>query len=237
MGTRVLVTGAGGFIGHHLVKFLVERGYWVRGVDLKLPEYEPTSADEFEILDLRRWDNCLVATRGVEEVHHLAADMGGIGYISYHHGDSARSNVLASTHMLEASRLNAVSRFFFSRNSANGLVSELVDSRGCPAAYRDSFGLLSKSGFWSALFRARASAERGCSEVFLKGFSSDFLEAGLLRASAVKVLLFVFLPSGFIEDFSSLSGRPNPANRTFPNAPPIFCPKVLRSLRASLVDF
>ena len=61
--TRVLVTGAGGFIGHHLVKYLVKRGYWVRGVDVKEPEYEPTAAHEFEILDLRRWDACLQATR------------------------------------------------------------------------------------------------------------------------------------------------------------------------------
>src|SRR5205085_11913445 len=54
--TRVLVTGAGGFIGHHLVTYLKERGYWVRGVDIKLPEYTPVDADEFELLDLRRWD-------------------------------------------------------------------------------------------------------------------------------------------------------------------------------------
>ena len=51
--TRVLVTGAGGFIGHHLVSYLVERGYWVRGADIKHPEFAPTRADEFELLDLR----------------------------------------------------------------------------------------------------------------------------------------------------------------------------------------
>src|SRR6266700_3531392 len=55
---RVLVTGAGGFIGHHLVKYLVNRGYWVRGVDIKEPEYEPTHADEILRLDLRRRQNC-----------------------------------------------------------------------------------------------------------------------------------------------------------------------------------
>ena len=105
MATRVLVAGAGGFIGHHLVKYLVARGYWVRGVDIKAPEYEATAAHEFEILDLRRWDNCLQATRGIDHVYHLAADMGGIGYINFHHGDSARNNVLASTHMLEPAKL------------------------------------------------------------------------------------------------------------------------------------
>src|SRR5437667_454572 len=61
--TRVLVTGAGGFIGHHLTKYLVERDYWVRGVDIKEPEYEPTAADEFQLLDLRYRENCLQATK------------------------------------------------------------------------------------------------------------------------------------------------------------------------------
>src|SRR5215813_13474825 len=77
--TRVLVTGAGGFIAHHLIKSLVERGYLVRGVDVKAPEYEPTAAHDFKILDLRRWDACLEATEGIDEVYALAADMGGMG--------------------------------------------------------------------------------------------------------------------------------------------------------------
>src|SRR5678815_3016064 len=84
-GVRVLVTGAGGFIGHHLVAFLKEKGYWVRGVDLKDPEYAPTAADEFLRVDLRRWEDCLQATRGIDEVYALAADMGGMGFISNHH--------------------------------------------------------------------------------------------------------------------------------------------------------
>jgi GDP-D-mannose 3',5'-epimerase len=61
-GEKVLVTGAGGFIGHHLVTYLKNRGYWVRGADLKYPEFAPTDADEFEILDLRR-RACAVAIR------------------------------------------------------------------------------------------------------------------------------------------------------------------------------
>ena len=113
MTTRVVVTGAGGFIGNHVVKDLVARGYWVRGVDIKEPEFDRSEAHEFEVLDLRRWDNCLMATRGMNQVVQLAADMGGIGYISFHHGDSAHNNVLISTHMLEASRVNGISRFFF----------------------------------------------------------------------------------------------------------------------------
>jgi GDP-D-mannose 3', 5'-epimerase len=75
--TKVLVTGAGGFIGHHLVTSLKQQGYWVRGVDIKYPEFSTTDADEFELLDLRRWDNCLQATRSMHEVYALAADMGG----------------------------------------------------------------------------------------------------------------------------------------------------------------
>ena len=62
MTTRALVAGSGGFIGHHLVKYLVAKGYWVRGVDTKTPEYESTAAHEFQVMDLRRLDNCLIAT-------------------------------------------------------------------------------------------------------------------------------------------------------------------------------
>jgi GDP-D-mannose 3',5'-epimerase len=73
---NVLVTGAGGFIGHHLVNRLKAEGCCVRGVDIKMPEFEPTAADEFELLDLRKYDNCLLATRGsIEQVYNLAADM------------------------------------------------------------------------------------------------------------------------------------------------------------------
>ena len=114
---RVLVTGAGGFIGHHLVKRLKAEGYWVRGVDLKLPEFEPTAADEFLLLDLRQWENRLEATRGVEQVYNLAADMGGIGYITAYLAVVFRNNILINAHMLEASRQNGVERFLFSSSA------------------------------------------------------------------------------------------------------------------------
>ena len=114
---RILVTGAGGFIGHHLVKRLKAEGCWVRGADLKLPEYEQTSADEFELLDLRHWHNALLATRQVDHVYNLAADMGGIGYITAKLAEIARNNILINAHMLDASRVNDVGRFLFSSSA------------------------------------------------------------------------------------------------------------------------
>jgi nucleoside-diphosphate-sugar epimerase len=118
MNARVLVTGAGGFIGHHLVNRLKAEGCWVRGADIKLPEYDGSAADEFEVLDLRKYDNCLQATRGgIDQVYNLAADMGGIGYITASLADISRNNILINTHMLEASRLNCVSRFLFSSSA------------------------------------------------------------------------------------------------------------------------
>src|SRR5919106_5239937 len=117
MAPRALVTGAGGFIGHHLVKYLVDKGYWVRGVDIKYPEYEASPSHEFELLDLRRFDNCLIATRGIDEVYHLAADMGGIGYITASHAGIARNSAMINIHMLEAARINAAERFLFSSSA------------------------------------------------------------------------------------------------------------------------
>jgi GDP-D-mannose 3', 5'-epimerase len=114
---RILVAGAGGFIGHHLGSRLKRDGYWVRGVDLKYPEYEPSTVDDFRILDLRREDNCLEATRDVDQVYNLAADMGGIGYITAYLADIFRNNILINLNMLEASRRNGVKRFLFSSSA------------------------------------------------------------------------------------------------------------------------
>ena len=146
--TRVLVTGAGGFIGHHLVTFLREKGYWVRGADIKYPEYRATDADEFEILDLRRWDNCLQATRGIDEVYGLAADMGGMGFISAHHSEILHNNSLINTHTLEAARINGVKRYFYTSSACvypeykqtETNVVPLREEDAYPAQPQDAYG-------------------------------------------------------------------------------------------------
>jgi GDP-D-mannose 3',5'-epimerase len=148
MDTRVLVTGAGGFIGHHVVKYLVSEGYWVRGVDIKYPEYEPSAAHQFELLDLRRFDNCLIATRGVDEVYHLAADMGGIGYITAYHAEIARNSAMINLHTLEAARLNAAKRFLFSSSACvypqylqkSADVANLREEDAYPAEPEEGYG-------------------------------------------------------------------------------------------------
>ena len=96
---RILVTGAGGFIGHHLVNRLKAEGHWVRGVDIKYPEYEETLADEFYKEDLRDPHQCSRVTSNIDDVYQLAADMGGIGYITQHLAGVARNNVLINVNM------------------------------------------------------------------------------------------------------------------------------------------
>jgi nucleoside-diphosphate-sugar epimerase len=146
--TKVLVTGAGGFIGHHLVGYLKQQGYWVRGVDIKYPEFATTEADEFELLDLRRWDNCLQATRGIQEVYALAADMGGMGFISANHAQILHNNSLINLHTLEAARINGIQRYFYTSSACvypeylqeDANVTPLKEEQAYPAQPQDAYG-------------------------------------------------------------------------------------------------
>jgi GDP-D-mannose 3', 5'-epimerase len=154
MKNRILVTGAGGFIGHHLVKRLRAEGNWVRGADIKLPEYEPSEADEFDLLDLRQYENCLLATRGgIDQVYNLAADMGGIGYITAYLANISRNNILINVHMLEASRQNAVGRFLFSSSACVYAQSKQNSPEVTPLVEEDAYPADPEPGYgWEKLF-------------------------------------------------------------------------------------
>ena len=156
---RALVTGAGGFIGHHLVRALKAEGYWVRGVDVKLPEYEATAADEFAILDLRRWESCQRAVRGLgqgAEIYNLAANMGGIGFIEHNKAVIMHDNVLINVHMLEAAREAGVGRFLYTSSACiyplykqqTPDVTPLREEDAYPADPEDGYG-------WEKLFSER----------------------------------------------------------------------------------
>ncbi|MGI8874164.1 MAG: NAD-dependent epimerase/dehydratase family protein [Egibacteraceae bacterium] len=145
---RVVVTGAGGFIGHHLVTYLKEHGYWVRGVDTKKPEFTEIDADEFEVVDLRRWPDCLQALRGADQVYALAADMGGMGFISSNHATILHNNSLINLHTIEAARVHGVGRYLYSSSACiypehlqtEAEVKPLKETDAYPANPQDAYG-------------------------------------------------------------------------------------------------
>ncbi|MGA7669386.1 MAG: NAD-dependent epimerase/dehydratase family protein [Nitrolancea sp.] len=165
MTSRVLVTGAGGFIGHHLVASLRSSGNWVRGVDVKFPEFASSDANEFLIRDLRSLAACKESVFGIDVVYHLAADMGGIGYITSHHAEIARNNTLIDLHMLQAAADVRVSRFLYASSACvypsyrqrDADVSPLREEDAYPADPDEAYG-------WEKLY-----AERLC-----RHFHADF---------------------------------------------------------------
>ena len=154
--TKVLVTGAGGFIGHHMAKYLVERGYWVRGVDIKEPEYEATPAQDFKVLDLSDAKNCLEATEGIDEVYGLAANMGGIGFIENNKAVIVRDNTFINLHTIEAARQNNVKRYLYTSSACiypgykqkETDISPLREEDAYPADAEDGYG-------WEKLYMER----------------------------------------------------------------------------------
>jgi GDP-D-mannose 3',5'-epimerase len=159
---RALVTGAGGFIGHHLTKRLKANGFWVRGVDIKRPEFEPTAADEFVVADLRELKSCMEAVRGVDDVYQLAADMGGIGYISTNHASLSRNNALINAHMLESARVSDVARYFYSSSACvyPAHLQEASDFR--PLKEGDAIPANPEKGYgWEKLFAEQLTSYFG----------------------------------------------------------------------------
>jgi nucleoside-diphosphate-sugar epimerase len=126
-------------------------------VDLKYPEYNPTDADEFELLDLRPWDNCLQATRGIDEVYALAADMGGMGFISAHHAQILHNNSLINTHTLESARVNGAKRYLYTSSACVCPEFKQMDANVTPLKEEDAYPALPQDAYgWEKLIAERA---------------------------------------------------------------------------------
>src|SRR5258708_2245670 len=123
------------------------RRHWVRGADIKLPEYESSPADEFDVLDLRNYSKCVLATRGVDLVFNLAADMGGIGYITSSLAGISRNNILINVNMLEASKENAVQRFLFSSSACVYAQSKQLSPEVTPLREEDAYPAEPEPGY------------------------------------------------------------------------------------------
>lgn len=114
---KALVCGAGGFIGTHLVRQLKKEGYWVRGADIKNPDFSKTVADEFFLVNLAIKENCQKALKvrgGFDEVYQLAADRGGVGYMVPKETEMMYNNVLINTYMVDEAVKAKVKKYFYS---------------------------------------------------------------------------------------------------------------------------
>ena len=154
---KAVVTGAGGFIGGHLVTELIKRGYLVRAVDKKplTQWYQVSEKSDNLVLDLNIRENCYRAVNGYNEVFNLAADMGGMGFIETHKADCMLS-VLINTHMLMASRDCGIDRYFYSSSACvyNGDKQTDPDNPGLKES--DAYPALAEDGYgWEKLFSER----------------------------------------------------------------------------------
>ncbi len=161
---KAVVCGAGGFIGSHLVKRLKREGYWVRGVDIKEPEFSRTLADDFRLLDLRDEKNCQAALTlpdgGLpDEVYQLAADMGGMGFIHSAECEIMHNSVLINVHMTDAAARIGVQAYFYSssacvyRDMKPG-EPEMRESEAVPANPDNEYG-------WEKLYSERVAQAYG----------------------------------------------------------------------------
>lgn len=114
---RILVTGGGGFVGSHLARYLYQQGNFVRTVDIKYDDYIQDYCTEKLKLDLRIKENCLKVTKNIDKVYNLAANMGGIGFITTVGAEVMHDNTLINTFMLEASRQNNIKRYLFTSSA------------------------------------------------------------------------------------------------------------------------
>jgi nucleoside-diphosphate-sugar epimerase len=157
-GARVLVCGAGGFIGGHLVNTLFEQGATsVRAVDVKpLDEwYQRNSAADNRVLDLQLRNNCFEASERIDAVFQLAADMGGMGFIENNKALCMLS-VLTNTHMLIAARESGVKRFFYSSSACVYNGDKQKDANVVPLKEEDAYPALPEDGYgWEKLFSER----------------------------------------------------------------------------------
>jgi len=188
---KALVCGAGGFIGHHLVKRLKKDGYYVRGVDIKRPEYSMTSADQFLVLDLREKKNCekaLTIEKGFDEVYQLAADMGGMGFIHSQESEIMYNSALINLNMANAAIRNfKVPRYFFSssvciyRNMQIG-EPELDEAGAYPAMPDNEYG-------WEKLYAERLAltfGRHGKTEVRIARFQNCYGPEGTWQGGREK---------------------------------------------------
>ena len=159
MSKRALVCGAGGFIGSHLVKRLKSEGYWVRGVDLKYPEYSETAADEFLIGDLREQTTCnLVVDSSLDEIYQLAADMGGAGYIftGEHDADVMHNSATINLNIIELAARKRIKKIFYSSSACIYPLYNQLDPNNPKCSEESAYPANPDSEYgWEKLFSER----------------------------------------------------------------------------------